>query len=170
MPSGNTPPPLDAPSARSVRGRSTSRQLRPLGLISSPMPKSSSTQHSAPTATPETASCYCWSELARHDALAGRIVVQRLLPGLISAAAKYRFLSEAGDPAEEAVGAAWIAIRNYDVTRRTRHVAAAVDLGCDLPRLSARRPTPTPGRNLHRAAAARRTSCLSAVTRTRRVG
>lgn len=64
--------------------------------------------------------------LARHDALAGRIVVQRLLPGLISAAAKYRFLSEAGDAAEDAVGAAWIAIRNYDVTRRTHHVAAAV--------------------------------------------
>ena len=64
--------------------------------------------------------------LAQHDALAGRIVVQRLLPGLISAAAKYRFLSEAGDPAEDAVGAAWIAIRNYDVARRTRHVAAAV--------------------------------------------
>ncbi|MFT4866298.1 MAG: hypothetical protein ACI8RC_003223 [Ilumatobacter sp.] len=64
--------------------------------------------------------------LARHDEIAGRIVVQRLLPGLISAAAKYRFLSEAGDPAEDAVGAAWIAIRNYDVARRTRHVAAAV--------------------------------------------
>lgn len=64
--------------------------------------------------------------LARHDALAGRIVIQRLLPGLISAAAKYRFLSEAGDAAEDAVGAAWIAIRNYDVARRTRHVAAAV--------------------------------------------
>jgi len=65
-------------------------------------------------------------ELARHDALAGRIVVQRLLPGLISAAAKYRFLSEAGDPAEDAVGAAWIAIRNYDIARRTRHVAAGL--------------------------------------------
>jgi hypothetical protein len=65
-------------------------------------------------------------ELARHDALAGRIVVQRLLPGLISAAAKYRFLSEAGDPVEEAVSAAWIAIRNYDITRRTRHVAAGL--------------------------------------------
>ena len=65
-------------------------------------------------------------ELARHDALAGRIVVQRLLPGLISAAAKYRFLSEAGDPVEEAVGAAWIAIRNYDIAKRTRHVAAGL--------------------------------------------
>jgi hypothetical protein len=65
-------------------------------------------------------------ELARHEALAGRIVVQRLLPGLISAAAKYRFLSVAGDPVEEAVGTAWIAIRNYDTTRRTRHVAAGL--------------------------------------------
>ena len=65
-------------------------------------------------------------ELARHDALAGRIVVQRLLPGLISAAAKYRFLSEAGDPVEEAVGAAWITIRNYDIAKRTRHVAAGL--------------------------------------------
>ncbi|MFT7393641.1 MAG: hypothetical protein ACI83Y_001314 [Candidatus Azotimanducaceae bacterium] len=65
-------------------------------------------------------------ELARHDALAGRIVVQRLLPGLISAAAKYRFLSETGDPVEEAVSAAWIAIRNYDINRRTRHVAAGL--------------------------------------------
>ena len=65
-------------------------------------------------------------ELARHDALAGRIVVQRLLPGLISAASKYRFLSEAGDPVEEAVGAAWITIRNYDIAKRTRHVAAGL--------------------------------------------
>lgn len=65
-------------------------------------------------------------QFAQHDEIAGRIVVQRLLPGLISAAAKYRFLSEVGDPVEDAVGAAWIAIRNYNVAKRTRHVAAAV--------------------------------------------
>lgn len=63
---------------------------------------------------------------ARHDRLAGRILVQRLLPGLVSASAKYRFLCEGADPAEHAVGGLWIAIRRYDHARRTRHVAASL--------------------------------------------
>jgi hypothetical protein len=62
---------------------------------------------------------------AQHDQLAGRIVVQRLLPGLISAAVKYRFQSD-DDPAEVAVGALWIAIQQYDATGRTRHPASSL--------------------------------------------
>lgn len=63
--------------------------------------------------------------LAKQDQLAGRIVVQRLLPGLILAAVKYRFQSD-DDPAELAVGALWIAIRQYDATGRNRHPASSL--------------------------------------------
>lgn len=64
--------------------------------------------------------------LAERDQLAGRILVQRLLPGLVSAAARYRFRCDGIDPAEVAVGELWIAIRRYDHVHRRRHVAAAL--------------------------------------------
>jgi hypothetical protein len=65
-------------------------------------------------------------EIARHDQLAGRIVIQRLLPGLIRRAATYRSYYDDIDPAEIIVPAAWLALRNYDVDRRRRHVAASL--------------------------------------------
>lgn len=64
--------------------------------------------------------------LAQHDQLAGRVVIQRLLPGLIAHAARYRSRRDDIDPAELVVAAAWIAIRQYDVTSRSRHVASSL--------------------------------------------
>lgn len=65
-------------------------------------------------------------DLARYDELAGRVVIQRILGGLVNAAARYRDPSCDIDPAEIIVAAAWIAIRNYDTGRRSRHVAASL--------------------------------------------
>jgi DNA-binding CsgD family transcriptional regulator len=65
-------------------------------------------------------------ELARTDELAGRVVVQRLLPGLISRSLRYRGFHDTIDPVELAVPAAWLAIRSYDTDRRRHHVAASL--------------------------------------------
>ena len=65
-------------------------------------------------------------ELAQFEQLAGRIVIQRLLPGLISRAAPYRSRRDDIDPAEFVVAAAWIALRRYDATVRRRFVAASL--------------------------------------------
>ncbi len=53
-------------------------------------------------------------ELARHDELAGRLVIQRLLPGLISQAVAHRDFYETIDPIELVVPAAWLALRTFD--------------------------------------------------------
>lgn len=65
-------------------------------------------------------------ELARDHELAGRILVQRLLPGIIVRARRYRDHSCDTDPVAIAIAAAWLAIRAYDVERRPRQVAAAL--------------------------------------------
>ena len=65
-------------------------------------------------------------DLARADELAGRIVVQRLLPGLISRSLRYRGFRDSIDPVELAVPAVWLAIRAYDTDRRRHHVAASL--------------------------------------------
>jgi hypothetical protein len=65
-------------------------------------------------------------ELARHDELAGRVVLQRVLPALIVNARRYRSYTDRTDPIAQIVPAAWIAIRCYDVERRCRHVAASL--------------------------------------------
>ncbi len=65
-------------------------------------------------------------ELARHDELAGRIVIQRLLPGLISQAVTHRDFYETIDPIELVVPAAWLALRTFDTERRRDHVAASL--------------------------------------------
>jgi hypothetical protein len=64
--------------------------------------------------------------LARSEELAGRVLVQRLLPGLIARAAPYRSHHDGIDPAELAVPAAWLAIRRFDTERRRHHVAASL--------------------------------------------
>ncbi len=64
--------------------------------------------------------------IAQHDQLAGRVVIQRILPGLVSRSARYRTRRTAVDPAELSVAAAWIAVRSYDWRRRRRHVAASL--------------------------------------------
>ena len=63
---------------------------------------------------------------ADRDELAGRVVIQRILGGLISQAARHRNHDDDIDPAEIIVAAAWIALRRYDTTRRPHHVAEAL--------------------------------------------
>jgi len=65
-------------------------------------------------------------DLARDDELAGRIVVQRILPGLTAGSRRYRDYSDGTDPVEVVVASAWIAIRQFDTDRRRRHVAASL--------------------------------------------
>jgi hypothetical protein len=85
-------------------------------------------------ATHRTSAAHCSDDdlllalvaLARTDDLAGRVVLQRLLPGLIAQSRRYRSFREPTEPLEVAVPAAWIAIRCYDVERRTRHVASSL--------------------------------------------
>jgi hypothetical protein len=60
------------------------------------------------------------------DGLAGRIVLQRILPGLIAASARYRSHRDRIDPAEIAVASAWVAVHTDDTDRRPRPVAAAL--------------------------------------------
>jgi hypothetical protein len=64
--------------------------------------------------------------LAKGDELAGRIVIQRILPGLISRSAQYRNFHDNIDTAEIVVPAAWLAMRAYNVGNRPRHVAASL--------------------------------------------
>ncbi len=65
-------------------------------------------------------------ELARGDELAGRIVLQHLLPSLITNARRYRSYTDRTDPIALIVPAAWLAIRSYDVERRRQHVASSL--------------------------------------------
>ena len=65
-------------------------------------------------------------ELSRDDELAGRIVLQHLLPALISKAPRYRSFTNRTDPVAQVIPAAWLAIRSYDVERRRHHVASSL--------------------------------------------
>jgi hypothetical protein len=65
-------------------------------------------------------------ELACTDELAGRVVIQRLLPGLVRQALPYRCFHDDVDPVALAVSAAWLALRSYDTGRRRHHVAASL--------------------------------------------
>lgn len=64
--------------------------------------------------------------LAHHDPLAGRIVVQRILPGLISTAIRRGRIVHAGASGalDELVSAAWMVISRYPIDRRPHRVAA----------------------------------------------
>lgn len=64
--------------------------------------------------------------LARVDQLAGRIVLQRIVPGLLSRSRRYVPAADAHRTADIVIAAAWIAIRAYDHERRPRQVAAAL--------------------------------------------
>lgn len=65
-------------------------------------------------------------QLAVHDELAGRVVLQRLLPGLISRSRSWEGRSPCSDACDIAVGAAWLAIRHYDAVNRSRSIAPAL--------------------------------------------
>lgn len=67
-------------------------------------------------------------ELARTEDLAARVVVQRLLPGLLTVVARRgrRGHRTGGDPLDELLGAAWVAVRTFDLSRRPASLAGAL--------------------------------------------
>lgn len=65
-------------------------------------------------------------DLARTDELASRVVIQRILPGLISRSSRYRSFGDPIDPIEVVVPTAWLAMRAYDTVGRPRSVAASL--------------------------------------------
>lgn len=65
--------------------------------------------------------------LARHDDLAARVVLQRLLPGLVATARRWARRPEGGATAlEEVVTAAWQVVRTFPLERRPHHLAASL--------------------------------------------
>lgn len=69
--------------------------------------------------------------LADTDDLAARIVIQRLLPGLMSLVRKYNGRNGEDQVLEELVGAAWITIRTFNPERRPSCLAAALIGGAE---------------------------------------
>lgn len=65
-------------------------------------------------------------DLAPDDQLAGRVVVQRLLPGVLAGASRYGRLCDHHDPVAEAMGSLWISIVSFDGERRRGPVAASI--------------------------------------------
>jgi DNA-directed RNA polymerase specialized sigma24 family protein len=71
-------------------------------------------------------------EVAVDDDLAARVVLQRILPGLLAVARRrQRRWGGSQDALEELVGAAWITIRTFDPRRRPASLAAALIAGAD---------------------------------------
>lgn len=69
---------------------------------------------------------------ARTDALAARVVLQRLLPGLSAAARRHgRCHTERLAAFDEVLSAAWGVIREFPVERRNHHLAAALLRDCE---------------------------------------
>lgn len=64
--------------------------------------------------------------VARREQLAGRIVLQRILPGLLARSRRYAEPRMGHELADVVVAAAWVAIHGYDHERRSRHVAASL--------------------------------------------
>lgn len=64
--------------------------------------------------------------LAQREQLASRIVLQRLLSGLVAGAARYHRSFDGDDVLDHAVAAAWIAIHRYDLDRRHGPTAPAL--------------------------------------------
>lgn len=68
----------------------------------------------------------CLVRLAAGDTLAARVVLHRILPGLIHAAVRRGPVVEGGAVAafDDLVAAAWLTIRTFPIDRRPRRVAA----------------------------------------------
>jgi DNA-binding CsgD family transcriptional regulator len=62
--------------------------------------------------------------VARRDDVAARVVLQRMLPGIVTAARRWARRCEGADPVAELLAAAWPVIRTYPVERRPQHLAA----------------------------------------------
>ena len=69
--------------------------------------------------------------LATDDDLAARIVIQRLLPGLMSLVRRYNGRVGDDQVLEELVGAAWITVRTFNPSRRPSCLAAALIGGAE---------------------------------------
>jgi hypothetical protein len=69
--------------------------------------------------------------LAETDDLAGRVVIQRLLPGLMALVRKHNGRTGDDQVLEELIGAAWIAIRTFNPDRRPSCLAAALIGGAE---------------------------------------
>lgn len=67
-------------------------------------------------------------KVASHDELAARIVLQRIMPGIVSIAVRRAPITAGGltGSFDLAVSAAWLVIRQYPIDRRPRRVAANV--------------------------------------------
>lgn len=63
-------------------------------------------------------------ELAAHDELAARVVIQRILPGLLAVVRQRRGASD--DVFEELLSTAWIAVRTFNPDRRPSSIAASL--------------------------------------------
>jgi DNA-binding CsgD family transcriptional regulator len=63
---------------------------------------------------------------ARTDVVAARVVLQRLLPGLLSRASRWGTERAGGstDPFDELLSVAWTVIREFPLDRRPRHLAS----------------------------------------------
>ena len=65
-------------------------------------------------------------EIAASDDLAARIVLQRILGGLLNASKRWHHDHRSGSPVDQIIGAAWIAIRQFEPGRAARHIAPAL--------------------------------------------
>jgi hypothetical protein len=70
-------------------------------------------------------------ERAADDELAARIVLQRILPGLLSVVRRRSPAGRTDGVLEELVGTAWITIRTFDTRRRPACLAAALICGAE---------------------------------------
>jgi DNA-directed RNA polymerase specialized sigma24 family protein len=69
---------------------------------------------------------------ARVDEVAARVVLQRLLPGLITRARRWSRRREGGpDALDELLASAWTVIRTFPVERRPTHLAANLLRGAE---------------------------------------
>ena len=117
-------------AVRAARGWADSLPAHPLGAAVSELTDLDqlleATQQGSDPDRHDDAILLALVELARHDELAGRVVLQRLVPALITRSMRYRSFHDRSDPFEIVVPAAWLAIRTYDVSGRPRHVASSL--------------------------------------------
>lgn len=64
--------------------------------------------------------------LAADDDLAGRVVIQRILPGLLAVVSRRRRMPGGDDVFDELLSAAWLTIRTFNPARRPACLAAAL--------------------------------------------
>lgn len=66
----------------------------------------------------------CLVAAAATDLLAARIVLQRILPGVVALARRHGRHRTCGDALDDAIAAAWAVIRSYPIAERPSYVAA----------------------------------------------